>query len=268
MGQDLPYDGHARIDVADAIITVTMTRPDKLNAISPAITAALWDATRRFADDDDLRCMLITAEGRYFTAGIDLKATSQRQGAAKDTPTSRPGWNYRRTYREHHLLYDEFEIIEKPIVLAAQGTCLGAGLEMAMSCDFRFSAAHAHWGVPEIRLGVLPGSGGASRLARIVGPAWAKYLAMAGKQIDAERALAIGLVHDVFPAETFMADVREFCGELCALAPEAVGMTKAAVDIAADIADRSIQRQVDRLVNTILVHSDEHRKILNEFGKK
>src|SRR3546814_20989011 len=69
----------------------------------------------------------------------------------------------------------------KPIILAAQGTCLGAGMEMVMSCDFRFCTPSAEWAVPEIRLGVLQGSGGSSRLARIVGPAWAKYLAIAGR---------------------------------------------------------------------------------------
>ncbi|MBW8297505.1 MAG: enoyl-CoA hydratase/isomerase family protein [Sphingopyxis sp.] len=265
MTGDDKFDGHARIDVEDRIITVTMTRPDKLNAISPAITAAFWEATRRLADDDSLGCMIIAATGRYFTAGIDLKASAKQRTDESDAMSSRPGWQYRRAYREHHLLYDEFENLEKPIVLAAQGTCLGAGLEMAMSCDFRFCTPTAEWAVPEIRLGVLPGSGGASRLARIVGPAWAKYLAMAGRQIDAEKALRIGLIHDIFPAETFAEDVRTFCLDLCELPAEAVGMTKTAIDIAADIADRSIQRQVDRLVNTILVHSDEHKEALNRY---
>src|SRR3546814_16474428 len=84
-------------------------------------------------------------------------------------------------------------------------------MEMVMSCDFRFCTPSAEWAVPEIRLGVLPGSGGSSRLARIVGPAWAKYLAMAGRKIGAERALQIGRVHDVFPPARFMDDVRSFC---------------------------------------------------------
>src|SRR3546814_1364186 len=90
---------------------------------------------------------------------------------------------------------------------------------------------------------------------------------MAGRQIGAERALQIGLVHDVFPQESFMDDVRSFCTELCDLPAEAVGMTKTAIDIAADIADRSIQRQVDRLVNTILVHSrsEEHTSELQSL---
>lgn len=265
MTGDNAYDGHARIDVEGKIITVTMTRPDKLNAISPAITAAFWDATRRLIAEDDLGCMIIAAEGRYFTAGIDLKASAGQRTREADAKSSRPGWQYRKAYRDHHLLYDEFENLEKPIVLAAQGTCLGAGMEMAMSCDFRFCTPSAEWAVPEIRLGVLPGSGGASRLARIVGPAWAKYLAMAGRQITAERALQIGLVHDIFPQESFLDDVRHFCTELCNLPAEAVGMTKTAIDIAADISDRAIQRQVDRLVNTVLVHSEEHSRALDRF---
>src|SRR3546814_13607013 len=105
-------------------------------------------------------------------------------------------------------------------------------MEMVMSCDFRFCTPSAEWAVPEIRLGVLPGSGGSSRLARIVGPAWAKYLAMAGRPIGAERALQIGLVHDVFPQESFMDDVRSFCTELCALPAAAVGLTEKDIDTA------------------------------------
>jgi enoyl-CoA hydratase/carnithine racemase len=260
-------EDHAIVTEQDGILTVTINRPEKLNAISPAVTKAFWDATRAMMERDDLRCLVITATGKYFTAGIDLKASAQRlENAPKDS--TRPGWNYRRGYREHHLLYDEFENLEKPIVLAAQGTVLGAGLEMAMSCDFRFCTPRTEWALPEINLGVLPGSGGSSRLTRLVGPAWAKYLAMTGLRISAERALAISLVHEVFAEETFMDKVYDFCRKLCDLPPEAVGMTKLDIDMATDVQDRTVQRHIDRLVNTVLVNSDEHRKRISRFNKK
>ena len=104
----------------------------------------------------------------------------------------RPRSGRRRKYRQrHHVLHDEMESIEKPIILAAQGPCLGLGLEMAASCDFRFCTPQAHFGLPEVgRLGVIAGSGGISRVTRLVGPHWSKWISMAGKNVDADTASA------------------------------------------------------------------------------
>jgi enoyl-CoA hydratase/carnithine racemase len=250
------------------VITVTIDRESKRNAISPQVTQALWDAVRALATQDDLRCLVITAVGTYFTAGLDLAAASQaREAAANTPPRQQPGWAYRRDYRQHHQLYDEIEAIEKPVVLAAQGTCLGAGVEMALSCDFRLCTPIAEWGLPEVSLGVIPGSGGASRLARVVGPAWAKYLTMTGKRIGAELAERIGLVHQVFPVATFEAEVMAFARRFVELPAEAVGMAKLAVDLATDVTDRAAQRQVDRLINTNLTSAPGYRERLKAFAK-
>ena len=241
---------HATITEDGGIITVTIDRQDKLNAISPEVTELFWQAANALADRDDLRCMVIAAKGRYFTAGLDLATGGGNRPGNPDTQHLHPGWNFRRNYRSHHLLYDEFEAIEKPIVLAVQGICLGAGIEMGMSCDFRFCTPTAEFEVPEVRLGALAGSGGTSRLARMVGPAWAKWLAMAGMRIDAPRALMIGLVQEIFPEETFLDDVYAFCRRLIEIDPEVLGLAKLAVDISTDVQDRTVQRHVDRLMVT------------------
>lgn len=257
-------DKHVEIDEGDGVLTLRLNRPEKLNAINPQVTEALWHCVREMATRAELRVFLITGTGRYFTAGMDLNATAERRERTRpDQPHA--GWAYRRTYREGHLLYDEFESLEKPIVLAAQGTCLGAGLEMAASCDFRFCTPETRWGLPEIKLAVIPGSGGTSRLNRLIGPAWTKYLAMTGRTIDAERALAIGLVQEVFPTDRFEDDVRAFCAELCALSAEALGLAKLAIDLSTDNADRTGQRQVERLINSTLSHSAESRRIVSDF---
>jgi len=255
---------HAPITEQGGILTVTFTREDKLNAISADMTAQLWDAVRMLSVRDDLRCLVITGTGKYFTAGIDLGNTVGDAAGNPETEHLHPGWNFRRNYRSHHLLYDEMEAIEKPIIIAAQGISLGAGVEMASSCDFRFATPHAQFGLPEVNLGVMAGSGGTSRLTRIVGPAWAKYIAMAGLRVDAERALSIGLVHDIFPAETFMADVYDFCRKLIKISPEVLGVTKLAIDMYADM-DRTAQRHVDRIVVTGLMNSGEFAKSKERF---
>jgi enoyl-CoA hydratase/carnithine racemase len=258
----------ARTTESDRIITVTIDREAKRNAISPDVTKALWEALHALATRDDLRCLVITAVGSYFTAGLDLAAAAEARKAESFETSKHPGWSYRRYYRKHHALYDEIEAIEKPIVLAAQGTCLGAGVEMALSCDFRFCTPAAEWGLPEVALGVIPGSGGTTRLTRIVGPAWAKYMTMGGGRISAERAHAIGLVHDIFPAERFMDEVYVFCRRLAGHPAESVGLAKLAVDLAADVNDRSVQRHVDRLINTSLTNSDTYRDALARFAKR
>ncbi|HVS68743.1 MAG TPA: enoyl-CoA hydratase/isomerase family protein [Mycobacteriales bacterium] len=257
---------HAPITEQDGILTVTFTREAKLNAITPEMTAALWEALNLLSLRDDLRCLVITGTGKYFTAGMDLGTQVGSSPGNPETEAQHPGWNFRRNYRSHHLLYDEIEAIEKPVIIAAQGISLGAGVEMAVSCDFRFASTNAAFGLPEVNIGVMAGSGGTSRLTRIVGPAWAKYIAMAGMRVSAERALQIGLVHDVFPAETFLDDVYAFCRRLIAISPDVLGVTKLAIDMYADV-DRTTQRHIDRIAVHGLVQSGEFDKARERFSK-
>ena len=256
---------HCTITEDDGIITVTTTRPEKLNAISHEVTAAYWEAANALADRDDLRVMVITAEGPYFTAGLDLSSPGGNRPGNPETEHLHPGWNFRRNYRSHHLLYDEFEAIEKPIILAAQGICLGAGIEMGMSCDFRFCTPSATFRLPEVQLGAIAGSGGTSRLTRMIGPAWAKWMAMAAMPVDAGQAKAIGLVHDVFPEETFMDDVYAFCRTLMEIQPEVLGIAKLAVDIFTDVQDRTVQRHIDRMA--VKLTFDDFEKSMERFKK-
>jgi enoyl-CoA hydratase/carnithine racemase len=253
-------DTHAELTEADGILTVTLTREEKLNAISPEITDALWEATRRLGERDDLRALVITARGRYFSAGIDLRAPMP-------ATLARTGSQFRALYRRHHQLYDELEAIEKPVVLAAQGPCLGAGLEMACSCDFRFASEAARFQLPEVSLATIAGSGGTSRLTRLVGPHWAKWMAMANRSVDAERALMIGLVHEVLPVEGFHAAVHQTVKEIVALPREALGAAKLAIDMCEEV-DRDTARHIERVMNTSLVYSDEFRERMAEFAAR
>lgn len=238
---------HARVEERDAILTVVLDRDAKLNAISPQMTALLWQSVRDLAARDDLRAMVITAVGRYFSAGIDRNAPSAVRSATL-------GSQLRAGYRVHHLLYDEFEAVEKPVVLAAQGPCLGAGVEMACSCDFRFASRSARFQLPEVGLGVIPGSGGASRLTRLVGPHWAKWMAMACRPVQADEARAMGLVHEVFPDDGFREAVHERVKEIIGMPAEALGAAKLTLGLVAEV-DRGTARDIERLANTQLLLS-------------
>jgi enoyl-CoA hydratase len=257
---------HAILTERGSVLTVTLNRPAKLNAIDEEITGHLWDAVRALRDRDDLRVLVIAATGRYFSAGIDLKSKTGRGG---DVPHDAPaaGALFRKGYREHHLLYDEIEAIEKPVILAAQGPCFGAGTEMAASCDFRFASAAATFSLPEVGLGTIAGSGGVSRLTRLVGPHWAKWIAMAGQSVDAETALRIGLVHGIYPADEFAGRVQAFAEELVKLPREAVGLSKLTIDACATV-DRGTARDLERITNASLIFSHEFRARVAAFAER
>jgi enoyl-CoA hydratase/carnithine racemase len=244
----------------DDVVTVTFTRDDKLNAVDDDMLDVLRGAVNDLGDRRDLRVLVISAEGRYFTAGIDVG----RFGGAREPS----GVVVRRDYRRLHLLLDEIESIEKPVILAAQGPCLGLGVELGVSCDFRLASTRATFALPEIAtLALIPGSGGISRLTRIVGPHWARWLALAGQSVAAEQAVTIGLVHQVLAEEGFAEAVQTFAQGLARASGEALGLAKLAIDAAAN-ADRRTSRDIDRIANTVLRLSDEHREAVEAFRSR
>ncbi len=253
-----------RVDRDDrGILTFTFSRPDKLNAVSIAMIEGLRSAVNEFAHDDALRVLVITGEGKFFTAGADITALP-----VGDTGPDTLGSEFRRNYRRLHELFDQLEAIEKPVILAAQGTCLGIGVELASSCDFRLAISTAKFGLPEVRsIAALPGSGGISRLTRLIGPHWVKWMAMASQNIDAQHAMSAGFVHAVYSPEEFVAGVEEFALDLISQYAEAIGVAKLVIDAAAN-SDRTSARDMDRIANTHLVLSEEHWQRVAAFRQR
>lgn len=249
----------------DHILEVVLNRPEKYNALNIEMADRLFDASRIFAERRDLRVMLIRANGNYFSAGADLNG-----GLLPDPQETSPS-GFRRSYRTRptslHPLFDELEAIEKPIVVAHHAPCLGGALEMSLSCDFRLAAQSAHYSLPETSIGALPGSGGTSRLTRLVGPHWARWLIMANLPVDAERALMIGLVHDVYPDDVFEQRTWEFCLHLAKQPTETVAAAKLAIELVADLG-RAQGRNVERLAVSSLVMGEEHRSLLAAMRAK
>jgi enoyl-CoA hydratase len=242
----------------EGIFEVTFNRPEKLNALNEEMLRAFADATAYFASRRALRVMLVRAVGRYFTSGVEVSAGISPE--VGDSTLDGRAW-YRTTY---HRFFDELEAIEKPIVAAHQGPCLGGGLEFSLSCDFRLAAHSAHYALPEIAIGALPGSGGISRLTRIAGPHWARWLVMAGEQVSASEALSMGFVHAVYPDAEFEQRVESFCAKLARQPYELLGLAKLSIELAADL-DRAQARNVERISNSILFTGAEHKALVREF---
>ena len=240
---------HARRDDSDGIITVTFTRDDKRNAVSLEMFDVLQAAVLDLADDDRHRVLVVTAEGRYFTGGLDMADLVGPLGEGTEGVVR--GSNIRREYRGR-----------------AQHVGQRVGVEFGVSCDFRLASDATTFALPEVaKLGVLPGSGGISRLTRIVGPHWARWLTMAGQVIDADQAVTIGLVHAVYPASEFAERVQAFARHLAGLPREAVGLAKVAIDAAASI-DRRTAREFDRLAQSALYSSSGFTEHVDAFLSK
>ena len=239
------------------ILIATFNRPEKLNAMSADLVNILEGAVHRFRDSPELKVMLINSKGRYFSAGADLK-----QGGAGGAQPTR-GSEVRESHRRLPMrrIWDEMEGIEKPFVVAHHARCVGGSLEMSLSCDFRLAAASASYAFPEAKFGVLPATNGVSRLVRIIGPHWARYMIMANIPLEAHEALNAGLVHKVFPDESFEADVMGFCRHLAQQDGELVGAAKVAIELAKDL-PASQAALVERLVNSSIMISPHQGELM------
>jgi enoyl-CoA hydratase len=241
------------------VVRATLNRPEKLNALNREILEDLLEAVNTFAGRDDQRVFLIRATGRYFCAGVDL-------GGGDSGPSSGGTSAVRQWYRKTmgpgmHALYDEMEQIEKPFVVAHHAPCVGGGLEMSLACDFRLAAKSARYLFPEAKLGAIPAAGGISRFTRLMGPQWAKWILMADQAITADRALAIGLVQDVYEDEEFEGRVMKFCERLAANPPEMMAMAKLTINLMAD-ASAEQARGIERLGQSILHVGDEMKEMV------
>jgi len=248
----------------DGVAILTFNRPNKLNAINMPIREALAKAAEDLRERDDVRALLIRARGRFFTAGIDI---SDSGGGAGDYTHETSMANVRRDYRRGlHVLLDELEAIEKPVVIAIHANCLGAGVELAGVCDFRLAAESARFGLPEINIGVIAGSGGVSRFTRLCGVGWSKWLSMAGEHIDARTAQIAGFVQAVYPDAEFESEVEAFCQRLVSRPAEVQAAAKIAIELCHDL-DRQQGRNVERLVNAPFLMSDRSELIESALGR-
>lgn len=205
--------------VADRIATITVNRPDKLNALNDALMAELGVAIDEAVEREDVGAVLITGAGRAFVAGADI-AELAGQDALQGKERAERG---QRTYRK-------FELSPKPTLAAVNGFALGGGCELAMACHIRIASDSAKFGQPEVKLGMVPGYGGTQRLPRIVGKGRALQLLLTGETIDAAEAHRIGLVNRVVPPTELIDAARAMLTVILGNGPLAIAHCIAAVD--------------------------------------
>lgn len=209
---------------ADGIATLTVNRPDKLNALNAATINDLGAAIDEVRQRDDIRGLILTGAGRAFVAGADISEL------AAETAVSA-----RELALKGQRIFGRFETSPKPVIAAVNGFALGGGCELALACHIRIASEQAKFGQPEVKLGILPGYGGTQRLARLVGKGRALQLLMTGETIDAAEAYRIGLVNRVVPADALLQSATELLRQILANGPLAVAACIEAVRLGLDI---------------------------------
>jgi len=212
---------HILFDVSESIATITLNRPEKLNAYTTEMGEEVVAALRSTRDDDDVRVVILTGSGKGFCAGVDLDHLKAHMAGGQKGTGPKLG-------EEDFLKKMPLEIIEfpKPVIAAINGHAIGVGITMALPCDIRIAAAGAKFGLAFAKLGILPGLGSTHLLPRLVGMAKAQELVLTAKNILAEEAAEIGLVNRVVPGDELMASAREMALQIAAHDPEVVRFAK------------------------------------------
>lgn len=209
------------IDKHEKVAVITISRPDKLNALNRDTITELHKALEKLDQDRQIRAIIITGSGeKAFVAGADITEFSQysvKEGS-------------KLAARGQELLFNFIENLSTPVIAAINGFALGGGLELAMACHFRVASHNARMGLPEVSLGLIPGYGGTQRLPQLIGKGRAMELIMTAGMIDVERALDYGLVNHMVSQEELLSYCKKLAGKISNNSPVAIGYAIKAVN--------------------------------------
>lgn len=224
----MPDFQNLSLTVDEGIATLAVNRPDKLNALNEQTIRELGQAMEEITTRAEIRGVILTGTGaKAFVAGADI-AELAHMGLVDGIEVSRLG---QRVFRA-------IELSRKPVIAAVNGFALGGGCELALACHLRIASENARFGLPEVKLGIIPGYGGTLRLPRIVGKGRALELMLTGEMIDATEAHRIGIVNRVVPQDQLEAEARKFLGSILRNGPIALGL-------AIECATRGMEMSVD-----------------------
>ena len=222
--------------LSDGIFTITINRPDKLNALNKDVMAGLAEALEEVYNNEAIKAAIITGAGpKAFVAGADISEFLSLDGSG--------GMGMAATNQQK--IFNKIENCPKPVIAAVNGFALGGGCELAMACHFRLASENAKFGQPEVNLGLIPGYGGTQRLTQLVGKGKAMELMMTGNLIDAKEALQLGLVNHVTTAETLLEYTTKILNIIITKAPLAISKIIALTNIAAIGSTDGLQQEIN-----------------------
>jgi enoyl-CoA hydratase len=235
------------IDSSDSIATITINRPQSLNALNSQVLRELECAFYELERDHNVKVVILTGSGeKAFVAGADIKEMATINACQAHTFA-----------RQGQQVILALEKMSKPVIAAVNGFALGGGLELALACDFIYASEKARFGFPEVTLGVIPGFGGTQNLSRLIGKSRAKEMIFTGKIIDAQKANAWGIVNEVFPAEELLTKVHATASAIIKVGPLAVGYAKDAIANGLNMAKEDGFRYEASLFGVLFASSDQ-----------
>ena len=237
----------------DGVLTLTLARPERRNAIDAELAAALREAFEAAAGDSAVRAVILTGEGKAFSAGGDLSRFER-------------DWDPREFRHDSHRLTQLITLVErleKPTVAAINGVATGAGTQLALACDVRLMAAGARFVYREGRLGIIPSHGGVTRLVKLIGLARARDVILGGEEVSAAEALRLGLVTEVVDPAELLAAARARVELMLERSPQAYAAAKRLLWLAANV-DLESGMVAEGLAQSLLIGTDEHKRAVEE----
>jgi enoyl-CoA hydratase len=243
------------VEIDDHVATITLNRPDALNALNIALLGELCDALESADQNDKVRCIILTGSDKAFAAGADIPEMADK--------------SFVDMFMGRHFSQevDRFNNTRKPIIAAVAGYALGGGCELAMMCDFIIAADTAKFGQPEINLGVIAGIGGSQRLTRFVGKSKSMDMHLTGRFMDAAEAERAGLVSRVVPAKKLLEDARTAAIKITEKSQVAVIAAKETINHAYE-STLSAGVAYERRMFQSLFATDDQSEGMNAFSEK
>jgi enoyl-CoA hydratase/carnithine racemase len=246
-----------RTETEDGVLTVTLARPERRNAIDGELASKLRDAFEAAADDHGVRALILTGEGKAFSAGGDLSRFER-------------DWDPREFRHDSHRLTSLItllERLEKPTVAAINGPVTGAGTQLALVCDVRLAATSARFIYREGRLGIIPSHGGVTRLVKLIGQARARDILLGGEELSAEQAHHAGLVTAVHADDELLDAARARVELMLQRSPQAYAAAKRLLWLAGNV-DLESGMVAEGLAQSLLIGTDEHKQAVREVRER
>lgn len=238
------------------VLRVTISRESKLNAMNSVLMQELSDCFREAGRMDEVNAIVLTGTGKAFMAGADIAEYGNLDVAG-----------FKSFQDRGREMYRAIETCPKPVVAAVNGYALGGGFELALACDLILASDKARFGLPEVKLGLVPGGGGTQRIGRILGPYRAKELLMTGRMVTAEEGLSLGFVNRIIAADELASAALAFAEQLAEQAPLAVEALKKLVNEGADASLESAQAY-DRAYLSLLFFTADAQEGISAFIEK
>jgi enoyl-CoA hydratase/carnithine racemase len=246
-----------RTETEDGVLTVTLARPERRNALDGELAARLRDAFEAAADDPGVRALILTGEGKAFSAGGDLSRFER-------------DWDPREFRHDSHRLTSLItllERLEKPTVAAINGPVTGAGTQLALVCDVRLAARSAFFIYREGRLGIIPSHGGVTRLVKLIGQARARDVLLGGEGLSADEAHDVGMVTAVVDDDELLGAARARVSSMLERSPQAYAAAKRLLWLAGNV-DLESGMVAEGLAQSLLVGTDEHKQAVREVRRR